>query len=120
MYLANELLQQPQRAPPFKVAILMACVAVYDPTAWYTGGQVSTLDAAVHGQVMSIPTAHIWGEKDTRKAESKELYELSKEGSRFLFVHAGDHEVPGARIPGALSGAVQTIRRAVAIADTRK
>ena len=116
MYMVNELLARPERPPSFKVAILIACVKVYDPTAWHQGEGVRMLDATLHGQVLSIPTAHIWGQEDPQKAESKTLYELSREDRRFFLEHAGSHEVPGARIPGSLSGAVKTIRRAVIVA----
>lgn len=119
MHLVNQSLQEPKQDSHFKVAILISCVAVYDPVAWLKNGQVRILDPAIDGQPISIPTAHIWGIQDGLQSECKVLSELSDETSRAIFVHGGGHEVPGLSRRGAVKEAVQAIRRAIAIAMLR-
>ncbi|KAG8531948.1 uncharacterized protein KY384_003584 [Bacidia gigantensis] len=113
MYIVHKLLQDPNRAPPFKVAILISCLSVYDPVTWYERGEVRTMDPAKDGQVISIPTAHIWGQQDSRNPESKAIYQMADHDLRSISVHEGGHEVPSTGTQGAIGGAVKAIRRAV-------
>lgn len=116
MHLVNKSMQEPKQDPHFKVAILISCVAVYDPVAWLNHGQVRVLDPTIDGQPIRIPTAHIWGIEDGLQSECKVLSELSDKTSRAISVHGGGHEVPGLSTRGAVKDAVQAIRRAIAIA----
>lgn len=119
MHLVHKSLQEPKQDPHFKVAILISCVAVYDPVAWLKHGQVRVLDPVIDGQPINIPTAHIWGVQDGLQSECKVLSELSDKTSRAISVHGGGHEVPSLSTQGAVKDAVQAIRRAVAIAMLR-
>lgn len=119
MYLVHKTLQQPKEHMPFKVAILLSCVAVYDPVAWLEQGQVRILNPDTDGQLIRIPTAHVWGQEDGLRLEAETIRKLSDEESRAAFVHGGGHEVPGLSTHGAVKGAVQAIRRAVTLAMLR-
>ena len=116
MHLVHQSLREPKQKPSFKVAILISCIAVYDPIAWLQHGEVRTMDSALDGQPISIPTAHVWGAEDGRRPESKAVGNLSNETSRNVFVHEGGHEVPGLSTQGAVNGAVRAIRRAITLA----
>jgi len=116
MHLVHKSLQEPTQKPSFKVAILISCVAVYDSVAWLEQGQVRTMDPAIDGEPISIPTAHIWGAQDGLKSECEALSNLSNETLRAVFVHGRGHEVPGLGNQGAVSGAVRAIRRAITLA----
>ncbi|RFU73356.1 hypothetical protein TARUN_8878 [Trichoderma arundinaceum] len=96
------------------------------------------LDPAVDGVVIRVPTAHIVGSNepfarllklspladllsgmgDPEKLHQR-LFQLCDDKERELFAHQLGHEVPGARSPEGLSGALSVIERTIERAESR-
>jgi len=61
---------------------------------------------------LRLPTAHIWGRKDTRYSpDSKVLWSLCEADKRELYIHGEGHEVPGARAKEDVQACLRVIRR---------
>jgi hypothetical protein len=66
------------------------------------------------GELIEIPTAHIWGASDTLYPTfGPVLSKLCRQELRSVFVHNGGHEIPGARDPEAVLKAAQVIKAAI-------
>lgn len=99
---------------PFKCAIFISCGGLFDPTALLNRGEGTPLEPKAVGELIRIPTAHIWGENDPMKKEGEKLNQLSEEQLRSVFVHQGGHEVPGLGMTAAvITAAVNAMRRAI-------
>ena len=103
----------PPPTPPFKCAIFLCGGVPGDPAA-LEQGKVRMLDYEVDGEVIDVPTAHIWGGNDPRKSTSGPvLSKLCKVGVRTVYVHNGGHEVPGPRDQVALNSTVAAIQKTI-------
>ena len=118
--LASTLLVQKFREQPteqhlnpiFKCAIFISGGTPVDPDI-LAKGELHVLSAEVDGELIPIPTAHIWGRNDTLyPGSSAELSKLCKEATRTEFIHDGGHEVPASGTDD-LRSTVQAIRRTV-------
>jgi predicted esterase len=102
-------------ASPFRCAILIAPISVYDPAAYTERGEVRVLGEEA-GPLIHIPTVVMWGERDERKEESRGLVKLCEPSLVEVFVHEGGHEVPGLGVKESIPGAVKVVRRGVSLA----
>lgn len=98
---------------PFKCAIFFSCSGLYDPAALVDQGEARKLDPVAEGEIIRIPTIHIWGQKDLIKEESEILSKLCDKQVRTVFVHEGGHEVPGLGGKGTVIETVKAMRRGI-------
>ncbi|RDL41697.1 uncharacterized protein BP5553_01676 [Venustampulla echinocandica] len=103
--------QEQQVSPIFKCAVFISGGVPVDPDV-LLHGELRTLSADVDGEVIPIPTAHIWGTNDTLfPGSSATLSKLCNGTVRSEFVHEGGHEVPGETRD--LASTVHAIKRVV-------
>lgn len=104
--------QGPNPNPPFKCAIFLSGGIPFDPEA-ILQGEIRNI-GATDGELIKIPTAHIWGSNDELyKSTSVILSESCNHDLKTVFVHDLGHDVPGARSHDAMNGAVRAIRRTI-------
>jgi hypothetical protein len=97
--------------PLIKCAIFFSAGVPRDPE---TG---RLMDAAVDGEVIDVPTAHIWGKNDNLYPSfGPVLSLLCKANMREIYVHGGGHIVPGARDMEAVKNCVSVIRKTTELA----
>jgi len=109
------LIQEAQagRPLPFRCAVFFSGARPFDPQA-LTQGQGAFVDLGGKVTSLDLPTAHIWGRKDTRYRENSELLSsLCDEGQKEVFIHNQGHEIPGARAQEELQRCVKVIRRTI-------
>jgi pimeloyl-ACP methyl ester carboxylesterase len=100
-------------AVPFKVAIFFSGGVPADPDL-LDRGMITPLDYADVGEVIKIPTAHIWGSKDRGESDwPPMLRDLCSKEARAEFKHSGGHEVPGSKDRAAVTGVIRAARRAI-------
>ena len=72
------------------------------------------LDAGSVDQLLTLPTANIWGENDELwPGTSKVLSSFCSKENNSVFVHKEGHNVPGVKEKLALTSAVRAIRRTI-------
>ena len=104
--------QQKSISSSFKCAIFLSGGVPVDPDA-LSRGELIPLRAAEVGEVIPIPTAHIWGENDEMfPGSSESLKDLCITSGRSQFIHKGGHEIPVAGT-GDLTGTIHSIKRAI-------
>lgn len=107
---------QQQPRPLFRCAIFFAGAVPVD-TAELERGKIQLLDHASDGELIAIPTAHVWGKNDKEYPTfGPVLSRMCKADLRSVFIHEGGHEVLGPNPQTALVGTVQVIRRTIAAA----
>ena len=94
MHLARKTIQASGQALPFRCAILVSCTAAYNPVAWLEYAEVCSLDPKIHGQLIAIPTVHIWGEQDPAREGCETLSNLCDKSLTTVFLHAGATKCP--------------------------
>ncbi|KAH8673374.1 serine hydrolase FSH [Xylariales sp. PMI_506] len=100
----------------FKCAIFIGCgypIIDYDALC---EGKVRKLSADTDGELIAIPTAHIWGERDDKWGPaSSQLATLCRSSLKSVYQHPGGHEVPGSGATGreAVARTVNVMRRAI-------
>lgn len=104
---------QAEGKAPFKCAIFLSSIPAYDAVTFEARGEIRLLDPATDGQLIHIPTVHIWGQQEDSKSNSELLKELCNPQTATIFVHGGGHEVPGLGSKGDVTGAVKAMRRAI-------
>jgi hypothetical protein len=103
-----------QRADPlFKCAVFFSPAMMPVDYKALQVGEFHTLNFATDGEIIDIPTAHIWGSGDQWAATGSELSRMCKANVRSVFIHDGGHEVPGPGSKVAVTSTVNVIRRAV-------
>jgi len=102
-----------QGDPPFKCAIFISSIAVPDPTAFDLRGEIRFLDPEVDKELIQIPTVHIWGAKDELNQGSQVLKKLCVQSMASVFIHDGDHEIPGLGAKEAVVETVKAMRRGI-------
>lgn len=79
-----------------------------------SGGKRRELSFESDGELIPIPTAHVWGANDTLfPTFGPVLSKLCINALRADFVHAGGHEIPGPKDQAAAVKATQIIKRAI-------
>lgn len=115
-YLLREAMLQPTKHaqdPTFKLAIFFSSAQAVDPVLLKDHG-IQKFMTSKDGEVIRIPTAHIWGKNDDEwKAASEEVASICITEKKLTFVHDGGHEVPGSKDRSALYKAVHVIRRTI-------
>lgn len=103
--------------PVFKCAIFFSGGVPADPGTLEQREEVRFLDYERDGELIGVPTAHIWGKNDMEyPAFGPVLSRLCKADLRKVFIHEGGHEVPGRKDPPAMGTVVQIIRHTIAVA----
>ncbi|KAI1759002.1 serine hydrolase FSH [Hypoxylon sp. FL1150] len=117
-YITWKLRQNPaleRKSPTFKCAVFFSAWSAYDPDALWKG-KLRVLTPSVDGEIIHIPTAHIWGRNDKVSIKASDVSGLCAAGTRQVHVHEGGHEVPGARMSHAVKSSVRIIRRVISSA----
>ncbi|KAG9201296.1 hypothetical protein G6514_005844 [Epicoccum nigrum] len=75
------------------------------------------MDAAIDGEVIDVPTAHIWGENDNMYPSfGPVLSRLCKTDVKEVYVHDGGHRIPGAGDMEAVKNCVSVIKKTTELA----
>lgn len=110
----KELLQ-----PTFRCAIFFCGGLPEEVTE--DGMNRRVLSVEEDGELIHIPTAHIWGANDRTYPEfGKVLSKLCREDLRSVFVHPGGHEIPGPKNEDSLQHAIRVIKRTIERADEQQ
>ena len=108
---------QCSQEPMFRCAVFFSGGAPEDPAALLSSGDRRVMCFETNGEVIDIPTAHIWGRNDHRYHYGPQLSKLCNKSNREVYVHDGGHEIPGSRDPVATAKAAQLIKRTIARAS---
>jgi hypothetical protein len=96
---------------PIKLAIFLSGVSPVSLSS-LTSGEFRRLSLEEDGEVINIPTAHVYGMRDERFPGSSAVLEtLCKREKRAVFVHEGGHPIPAGR--RELGEMVKVVRRAI-------
>lgn len=100
--------------PPFKCAFFFSAPAAY---SWNSvkDGHLRALSRDEDGELVQIPTAHIWGRNDDT-IDATSVSGLCAMDTAETFVHEGGHEIPGVRMNTAVKSSVRVMRRVIAMA----
>ncbi|KAI9148332.1 Esterase citA [Paramyrothecium foliicola] len=112
--------RQRRRLPSVRCCIFLSGGAMaLDPDLLLEGYMVP-LPIGKMGQVVTIPTAHIYGALDPHGAAAKEFSALCRAEVRSVYVHPGLHEVPGSGSGSStkeiVNLTVNAIRRVISLA----
>lgn len=100
--------------PVFKCAIFFSGGIPGDPNKLLTEQKIRLLNSVTDGEVIEIPTAHIWGSNDMLYPNfGPVLKGLCKKDLREEYVHQGGHEIPGPGDRVAVANAVRIIKRTI-------
>ncbi|KAK6598098.1 ef-hand calcium-binding domain-containing protein [Botrytis cinerea] len=98
----------------FKCAIFFSGGIPVDPTALLEREEFVILQPDIHGEIIDLPTAHIWGCNDQLYPTfGPVLTDLCRRDLREIFIHQGGHEIPGPDNKTAVAEIVKIIRRTV-------
>lgn len=77
-------------------------------------GEIRAMELAAEGEIISIPTANIWGSQDALwPGRALALSEMCSSNVRTVYIHEGGHEVPGSKSKTAVTGVVHAIRKTI-------
>lgn len=114
--LVHKMQQNPKQArryPIFKCAVFFSGGVPGDPSALLRD-EVRIMDYATDGEVIGIPTAHVYGLNDgTEPRIGIALAGLCNAKLRSVYVHSGGHEIPASRDREALFGTVSCVQRTI-------
>ncbi|KAF2690331.1 hypothetical protein K458DRAFT_288949 [Lentithecium fluviatile CBS 122367] len=114
------LVRQARRGPNagcVRVAMFFSGLIPVDPDL-LERGVIAPLDHAQAGEMISIPTVHVWGAAEQGELPwPPKLYKLCKGETREQFQHTGGHEIPSSKDRVAVAEIVQKMRRAIWRAD---
>lgn len=104
--------------PLFKCAIFFSGGVPEDPIDMERDGKRRPMNYKDDGEVIGIPTAHIWGRNDTLYPTfGPVLSKLCKVSEREESIHDGGHAIPGPKDPVAVEHAVKMIKRTIGRAE---
>lgn len=98
---------------PFKCAVFFSGGV---PVAYgaLLRGEFRAMAFATEGEIISIPTANVWGSKDALwPGRALALSEMCSSNVRTVYIHDGGHEVPGSKSKAAVTGVVHAIRKTI-------
>lgn len=108
----RELLQ-----PTFRCAIFF-CGGLPEEMPDDGGSRRRVLSFEEDGEVIQVPTAHIWGADDRVYPEfGTVLSKLCRRDARAVFVHPAGHEIPGPKDERSLQEAIRVIKRTIERAE---
>lgn len=82
------------------------------------GAKKRELSFEKDGEVIDIPTAHIWGANDQLWPNfGIVLSKICRKDHRTVFIHEGGHEIPGPKNQDELLQAIRAIKRTIEYAD---
>ncbi|KAF7911848.1 uncharacterized protein EAE98_011791 [Botrytis deweyae] len=97
-----------------KCAIFFSGGIPIDPTALLEREEFVILQPDVHGEIIDLPTAHIWGCNDQLYPTfGLVLVDLCKLNLREIFIHEGGHDIPGPENKTAVAEIVKIVKRTV-------
>ena len=100
--------------PLFKCAVIFCGAVPEDPGALRRGEVRRSMDFEHDGEIIEVPTAHIWGAHDELYPDfGPVLSRLCRKDIRTDFVHQGGHEVPSSKSPDTVSSVVRVIERTI-------
>ncbi|CAN8097862.1 unnamed protein product [Discula destructiva] len=83
-----------------------------------TGAEKRELSFEQDGEMIEIPTAHIWGANDRVWPNfGIVLSKLCRKDLRTVFIHEGGHDIPGPKSQDELLQAIRAIKRTIEYAD---
>ncbi|KAL9636599.1 MAG: hypothetical protein Q9204_002195 [Flavoplaca sp. TL-2023a] len=98
---------------PFRLAIFFCGGVPGDPSA-LDHNKIRFLNSASDGEILHLPTAHVWGKNDSGSLTwGPGLAELCNGQLATTFTHDGGHEIPGWNNSAGLERTVQCIQRAI-------
>ncbi len=110
--------RQRQGKPSFRCAISLSGSSPAVDVDSLREGKVVLLPPEKTADIINIPMAHVWGAADAAfSVAARDLRRLCAEETRSVFVHDGGHEVPGSAQKDELNMTVNTIRRAIVLAQ---
>ena len=121
-YLIHQTQEKPKTSrssPRIRCAILFSGGAKDDPRGLFGNGPRRAMSLEEDGEVIEIPTLHVWGHKDPNYPEfGPVLLGLCEKGEREEFFHDGGHEIPGAKDAAAVEKVAKLFKRTVQRAET--
>ena len=114
----QKLRQNPRREtldPIFKCAIFLGASVPCDPLE-LEHGRVREMSFEADGEVINVPTTHVWGEHDPSTYPAR-LAQLCNNQQRSVYVHRGGHEIPGSQSKEAVMESVRVMKRAISMAQ---
>ncbi|KAI0889176.1 serine hydrolase FSH [Annulohypoxylon maeteangense] len=120
-YIAWKFRQDPARqkvSPMFKFAVFFSSLDTFDPEQIGKGSNSRPLLAQDNGEIIHIPTVHIWGRND-RLTGAPRVRGICASQAREEYIHDGGHEVPGARMADAVKTTARLMRRAMFLANKK-
>lgn len=123
---ATTLMLQRQRMDParelvdpvFKCAVFLGAAVPCDP-AQLELGVVCEVSFEEYGEVLHVPTTHIWGKLDPSPYPAR-LARLCSKAKKSIYVHDGGHAVPGSQDNDAVRQTVRMMKRSIALAKYRQ
>lgn len=101
--------------PLFKCAIFLAAAVPCDPVE-LEQGRIREISYDVDGEVIHVPTTHIWGEHDPSPYPSR-LAQVCATNVKNIYVHSGGHEIPGSQNKEVVGEMVRVVKRAISMAQ---
>ncbi|PGH23856.1 hypothetical protein AJ80_02104 [Polytolypa hystricis UAMH7299] len=115
IYKSQQRRTQKQLALGFKCAIFISGAPPVEFGGLREDGTTGSLHDLSDGELISVPTVHIWGRKDNSVASPlSDITALYSQ--RITCLHDGGHEVPGPETKKALTDSVKAIRRVIDMA----
>ncbi|KAI0891077.1 serine hydrolase FSH [Annulohypoxylon nitens] len=105
-----------RNSPTFRCAVFFPSWDPYDPDLLWKSC-LRPMTHSADGEMIQIPTAHIWGQDDISSAKAANLSGICSSRTRQVYVHPGGHEVPGAKMNVAVKSSIRIIRRTISLAD---
>jgi hypothetical protein len=105
--------EQQRTAPLFRCAIFFSGGTPMDPAS-FLKGEIRPVEATTYGEVINIPTAHIWGSNDTQGSDiGASLRAVCNAELRSTLIHQGGHEIPTPKDVDAFKKMVRYIRKTI-------
>ena len=98
---------------PFRLAVFFCGGVPGDPSA-LDRGESRLLNSSLDGEVLHLPTAHVWGKNDPGNPFwGPELAKLCSRQLATTFIHEGGHDIPSWQDKTGLEKSIQCIQRAI-------
>lgn len=105
--------------PAFSCAVFFSGGVPQDPRAEGNEGSTRLMRWEDDGEVIEIPTVHVWGRNDTfYPTFGPVLSKLCKASEREELVHNGGHDIPGPKDPVTVEKVARLIKRTIERAAT--
>ncbi|TGO48512.1 hypothetical protein BCON_0238g00020 [Botryotinia convoluta] len=93
--------------PSFKCAVFISSMSVPDAVAFNLRGEIRLIDPGIDGELIRIPTVHIWGAEHVYSKHCYTVRRICDQQTVSSFIHGGGHEVPGS---GAQEAVIETVK----------